>query len=161
MFPAFPSLPEWLLPIPYSTLFILLISMSLSFLTALANRLFTNRKQLNAWRKEVARWNADSKKARKSGDKKLLAKVKKKERYILKLQSKMMWQSMKVSLIFMVPFFLIWQLLIGFYGGTTVAYIPWIEGAFEMPLFYWYLLCSFASGTLISRALGVTPGATE
>ena len=157
----FPTLPEWLLPIPNSTLFILLLSMSLSFLTALANRLLTNREQLNAWRKEVARWNEDFKKARKSGDKKLLAKVKRKERYILKLQSKMMWQSMKVSLIFMIPFLLIWQLLIGFFGGTTVAYIPWIDGVFEMPLFYWYMLCSFASGTMITKALGVTPGATE
>jgi len=154
-------LPDWLLPIPNSTLFILLISMSLSSLTALANRLLTNREQVNAWRKEVARWNADFKTARKSGDKKLLAKVKRKERHILKLQSKMMWQSMRVSLIFMVPFILIWQLLTGFYGYTTIAYIPWIEGVFEMPLFYWYLLCSLTSGTLISKALGVTPGATE
>jgi len=73
----------------------------------------------------------------------------------------MMWQSMKVSLIFMVPFILIWQLLIGFYGNTTVAYIPWIDGLWEMPLFWWYLLCSFTFGTLISKALGITMGATE
>jgi uncharacterized membrane protein (DUF106 family) len=132
--------------------------MSLSFLTALANRLFTNREQLNAWRKEIARWNADSKKAIKSGDKKLLAKVKRKERYILQLQSKVMWQSMKVSLIFMIPFILIWQLLISFYGNTPVAYIPGLGG---IPLFWWYPLCSFASTTLITKALGVTIGATE
>ena len=155
----FPTLPEWLLTIPNSTLFILLLSMSLSFLTALANRLLTNREQLNAWKKEIARWNEDSKKARKSGDKKLLAKVKRKERYILKLQSKMMWQSMKVSFIFMIPFILIWQLLIGFYGGRIVAYIPGLEGG--LPLLWWYMLCSFSSGTLITKALGVSPGATE
>ena len=131
-----PTLPEWLLPIPNSTLFILLLSMSLSFLTALANRLLTNREQLSAWRKEVARWTADSKKARKSGDKKLLAKVKRKEKHILSLQSKMMWQSMKVSLLFMIPFFLIWQLLIGFYGDEPVATIPWIDGRWDLPLFY-------------------------
>jgi len=152
-------LPEWLLPIPNSTLFILLLSMSLSFLTALANRLLTNREQLSAWRKEIARWNEDSKKARKSGDKKLLAKVKTKERHILKLQSKMMWQSMKVSLIFMIPFILIWQLLIGFFGGTTVAYIPGLEGG--LPLIWWYMLCSFTCGNLITKALGVSLGATE
>ncbi len=158
MFPTLPTLPEWLLPIPNSTLFILLLSMSLSFLTALANRLLTNREQLSAWRKEIARWTADSKKARKSGDKKLLAKVKRKERHILKLQSKMTWKTMKVSLIFMIPFILIWQLLIGFYGGTTVAYIPGFGG---LQLFLWYMLCSFASGTMITKALGVSLGATE
>jgi uncharacterized membrane protein (DUF106 family) len=158
---VFPTLPDWLLPIPYSTLFILLLSVSLSFLTALANRLFTNREQLTAWRKEISRWNADFKKAMKSGDKKLLAKVKRKERYILQLQSKMMWQSMKVSLIFMIPFFIIWQLLIGFYGNTPVAYIPGIDGELAMSLFLWYLLCSFASGILITKALGVSIGAAE
>jgi uncharacterized membrane protein (DUF106 family) len=154
----FPTLPEWLLQTPNSTLFILLLSMSLSFLTASANRLLTNREQLNAWKKEVAEWNENSKKARKSGDKKLLAKVKKKERHILQLQSKMMWQSMKVSLIFMIPFLLIWQLLIGSFGNTTVAYIP---GYGELPLIWWYLLCSFTSGNLIMKALGVSVGATE
>jgi len=56
---VFPTLPEVLSQIPYSTIFILLLSMSLSFLTALANRLLTNREQLNAWRKEIARWNED------------------------------------------------------------------------------------------------------
>ncbi len=157
------SLPPELLPVPNSTFFILLLSMSLSFITGLANRLLTNREQLNAWRKEVAQWTADSKKAMKSGDKKLLAKVKKKESHVLKLQSKMMWQSMKVSLIFMIPFLLIWQLLIGFYGNTTIAYIPGISLGNQggLPLIWWYLLCSLASGTLITKALGVSLGATE
>ncbi|MGD8507213.1 MAG: hypothetical protein PVF15_11205, partial [Candidatus Bathyarchaeota archaeon] len=89
-----------------------------------------------------------------------LAKVKKKERHILSLQSKMMWQSMKVSLIFMIPFLLIWQVIIASYQGeyAIVAYFP---GFGSLPVFYWYLLCSFASGTLIMKALGVSVGATE
>jgi uncharacterized membrane protein (DUF106 family) len=132
--------------------------MSLSFLTALANRLLTNREQLSAWNKEIAKWRADLRKATQSGDKKLLAKVKRKERYILQLQSKVMWQSMRVSLLFFVPFILIWQLLIGFYGNAFVVYIPGLGG---LSLFWWYLLCSFASGTLITKALGVSIGATE
>jgi uncharacterized membrane protein (DUF106 family) len=132
--------------------------MSLSFLTALANRLLTNREQLSAWSKEIAKWRADLRKATQSGDKKLLAKVKRKERYILQLQSKVMWQSMRVSLLFFIPFILIWQLLIGFYGNEHVVYIPGLGG---LRLFWWYLLCSFASGTLITKALGVSIGATE
>jgi uncharacterized membrane protein (DUF106 family) len=132
--------------------------MLLSLLIALTNRLLTNREQLNAWNKEIARWRADLKKATQSGDKKLLAKVRRKERYILQLQSKVWWQSMRVSLLFFIPFLLIWQLLIGFYGNSTVVFIPGIGG---LPLFWWYLLCSFASGTLITKALGVSMGAME
>jgi uncharacterized membrane protein (DUF106 family) len=155
---VFPTLPEWLLPIPNSTLFILILSMSLSFLTALANKLFTNKEQLSAWNREIARWKADLKKATQSGDKKLLAKVKRKERYILQIQSKMMWQSFRVSLLFFIPFLLIWQLLIGFYRDLPVVYIPGLGG---LTLFWWYALCSFASGTLITKALGVSLGVTE
>jgi uncharacterized membrane protein (DUF106 family) len=132
--------------------------MLLSLLIALTNRLLTNREQLNAWNKEIARWRADLKKATQSGDKKLLAKVRRKERYILQLQSKVWWQSMRVSLLFFIPFLLIWQLLIGFYGNSIVVFIPGIGG---LPLFWWYLLCSFASGTLITKALGVSMGAME
>ena len=73
------SMSEPLQIIPVSTMFILLLSMALSLITALANRLLTNQDQLKAWRREVAEWTAEFNKARKSGDKKLLAKVKKKQ----------------------------------------------------------------------------------
>ena len=149
--------------LPVSTIFILFLSMSLSLVTSLANRFLTNQDQLRAWRREIAEWTADFNKARKTDDKKLLAKVKKKQPYITKLQSKMMWQSMKVSFIFMVPFFLLWYLfLTPTYGDVwAVAYIPNILGSGSsvswLPLnhFWWYLLCSFLFGTLFARILGL------
>jgi len=152
--------------IPVSTMFILLLSMALSLITALANRLLTNQDQLKAWRREVAEWTADFNKARKSNDKKLLAKVKQKQPYITKLQSKMMWQSMKVSFIFFIPFILLWNLFLNptYIDVPAVAYIPNIlssdGGASWMPLpyFWWYLLCSFLFGTLFSRILGLAMG---
>lgn len=155
---------------PGATVAILLIAMGLTFLTSLVNRLLTNREQLNAWRREVSAWNAEFKKARKSGDKKLLAKVQKQQPRIMKLQSKMMWQSFKVSLIFMIPFFLLWQLLIGRYGGFSVAYLPGLgeEAKIILPilgsvpsLIWWYMLCSFLFGIIFSRLFGLAMGAPE
>ena len=155
---------------PGATVAILLIAMSLTFLTSLVNRLLTNREQLNAWRREVSAWNAEFKKARKSGDKKLLAKVQKQQPRIMKLQSKMMWQSFKVSLIFMIPFFLLWQLLIGRYGGFSVAYLPGLgeKAIINLPilgsvpsLIWWYMLCSFLFGLIFSRLFGLAMGAPE
>jgi len=149
---------ESLQVIPVSTVFILLLSIALSFVTSLANRLLTNQNQLRIWRREVAEWTAEFNKARKSGDKKLLAKVKKKQPEITKIQSKMMWQSMKVSFIFMIPFFLLFSFLSSVYGVTAVAYIPDIlsSGAWiPLPLYFWYLLCSFLFGTLFARILGL------
>lgn len=154
---------DWLLTpsAPGATVAIILLSMAISFITSLANRLLTNREQLNAWRREISQWTSDFNKARRSGDKKLLAKIKRQQPRITQLQSKMMWQSMKVSLLFMVPFLLIWQLLLGFYGANIVAYLPWFGAEWPLPIFYWYLLCSFLFSTLFSRAFGLALGATE
>ena len=154
--------------IPISTVFILLLSMALSLVTSLANRFLTNQEQLRTWRREIAEWTADFNKARKTGDKKLLAKVKKQQPQITKIQSKMMWQSMKVSFIFMIPFFLLWSLFLTptYYNVTAVAYIPDIMSSngsaswLSLPLFWWYLLCSFLFGTLFSRILGLAIGTT-
>jgi len=151
--------------IPVSTVFILLLSMSLSLVTSLANRLLTNQDQLRTWRREVAEWTAEFNKARKTGDKKLLAKVKKKQPQITKIQSKMMWQSMKVSFIFMIPFILLWSLFLTptYYNVLAVACIPNILGSeggswLPLPFFWWYLLCSFLFGTLFARILGLAMG---
>jgi len=159
---------EILKVIPVSTIFILFLSMALSLVTSLANRFLTNQEQLRTWRREIAEWTADFNKARKTGDKKLLAKVKKQQPQITKIQSKMMWQSMKVSFIFMIPFFLLWSLFLTptYYNVTAVAYIPDIMSSngsaswLSLPLFWWYLLCSFLFGTLFSRILGLAIGTT-
>jgi len=146
---------------PGATVAVLLLAMGLTLLTSLANRLLTNKEQRNAWQREISAWNAEFKKARKSGDKKLLAKVQRQQSRIMKLQSKMMWKSFRVSLIFMIPFFLLWQFLIGFYGYAVIAYIPWFDGTLQLSIVLWYLLCSITSGILFSRLFGLGMGATK
>lgn len=152
--------------IPVSTIFILFLSIGLTLVTSLANRFLTDQNQLRTWRKEVAEWTTEFNKARKSNDKKLLAKIQKKQPQIAKIQSKMMWQSMKVSFMFMIPFFLLWYLFLTptYVYVQAVAYIPNILGGsgsaswIPLPLFWWYLLCSFLFGTLLSHILGLAYG---
>jgi len=151
--------------IPYSTFFILLLSFSLSLVTLLTNRLLTNREQMKAWNKEIAAWRADSLKASRTSDKKLMAKVKKQQKQMMQLQSKMTWQSMKTSFIWFIPLMLMWWLfLTPMYtnpetGPIAVAYIPWF-GNEPLPLtyFYWYFLCSIVFQALLSRLLGLGMG---
>jgi len=146
--------------IPYSTFFILLLSFFLSLVTSLTNRLLTNREQMRAWSKEIAAWRGDSLKATRTGDKKLMAKVKKQQKHIMQLQSKMTWQSMKTTFIWTIPLMLLWWLfLIPMYANVkAVAYVPGIGSEWVIPLVYWYLLCSILSGTLFSRLLGLGLG---
>jgi uncharacterized membrane protein (DUF106 family) len=157
------SILDWLLmpQAPGATIAALLVAIGLTLVTSLANRLLTNKEQRDSWRREISAWNDEFKKARKSGDKKLLAKAQKQQSRIMKLQSKMAWQSMKVSLIFFVPILLLWQFLIGYYGGEVIAYLPWFGGTLPMTIVWWYPLCSITCGVLFSHLFGLGMGVTE
>lgn len=143
---------EVLQNIPFSTIFLFLLAALISMLTSLTNRLLTNPEKSKAVRKEVSEWNKELQEARRAGDKKRLEKVMKKQKEILQLQSKMMWQSMKVSLLFIVPLFLMWQILGGFYQSAPIAILPGVGATLPLPIFsssliWWYLLCSLLFGT--------------
>jgi uncharacterized membrane protein (DUF106 family) len=156
-------LPPIFQELPYSTLFIFALSAAISLLTTLANRFLSNPEQAKAVRKEVGEWNKELREAQRSKDKKTVDKLMKKQQYIMKLQSKMMWQSMKVSLLFLVPLLIMWQLLGGFFSGVNLAVFPGLGYNISLPLgitlgslFWWYLLSSFLCGTVFSHAFGIT-----
>jgi uncharacterized membrane protein (DUF106 family) len=151
--------------IPYSTLFMFFLALLISLLTSLTNRLLNNPEKSKAWRKEIAEWNSELRQAQKANDKKTVEKLMKKQKQILKLQSKMTWQSMKVTMIFFVPLILVWQFLSASYAGNPIAYFPGIGpilkiGDTPLPLFsdsliWWYLLCSMMFGTVFSHVFGI------
>ena len=148
--------------IPYSTLFMFFLALLISLLTSLTNRLLNNPEKSKALRKEVAEWNSELRQAQKANDKKTVEKLMKKQKQILQLQSKMSWQSMKVTMIFFVPLILIWQFLSATFTATEgIAYFPGIGPTLPIPLFstsviWWYLLCSMLFGTIFSHVLGIT-----
>jgi uncharacterized membrane protein (DUF106 family) len=141
-----------------------------SLLTTLVNRRLTDPEKSKASRKEISDWNTEMRKAQRSKDKKALEKVMKKQQYIMQLQSKTMWQSMKVSLLFLVPLFIMWQVLGGFYtyhdlvtnssAPIPLAYLPGIGPNLPLPIFnysliWWYLLCSLLFGTVFQHVFGL------
>jgi hypothetical protein len=77
-----------------------------------------------------------------------------------------MWQSMKVSILFIVPLFLMWSFLGGFYSSPAgrpiaLAYLPGIGSILPLPIFnysliWWYLLSSMLFGTIFSHAFKLT-----
>lgn len=155
-------IPDFLLEIPFSTIFILLLAATIGLLTSLVNRLLTDPEKSKAWRKEAAEWNTALRKAQRSGDKKRIEKLMKKQQYILQLQSKMAWQSIKVTLIIIAPLFIMWQILGGSYGLIPIAYFPGVGSTLPLPLlgnmsslYWWYLLCSFLSSTMFSHLFGL------
>ncbi len=145
------------------TIFIMLLAATITFLTSLANRLLTNPEQTKALRKEVMEWNAQLRKAQKSGDKKQIEKLMKKQQYILQLNSKMTWQSLKVTFLFFIPLLLVWQFLGRMYWNVDIAFFPGVGPKIQVPiigevasLYWWYLMCSLLFGLVFSHLLGLT-----
>lgn len=169
-------LPEWLLEPPGSTIFILCISMLVMFITSLSNRVLINQEQIKAWKREIdqmkheiGKMQQQSKKAKGADDKKLLERIKRKQLEMMRLQSKMSWQSMKVFPISLICFIIVWYLLLTpSYWGKVVAYLPGVGAVVHLPilgnipsLFWWYALCSMLFSSVFSRLFGTGMGATE
>jgi len=157
-------LPEWLLEellrIPASTLFTFIIASSISLITTMLNRKFVDREKLSIWQREINRWEAERRRAQRTGDKKLMAKVKRQELYIAQLRWKTISQQMKTFAITFIPLLAIWQALIGFYGNDPVAYIPGLGGPIALPFIFWYMICSFFVSALLSKVLGISMSLT-
>jgi uncharacterized membrane protein (DUF106 family) len=158
---ALQILPAVLRELPYSTFFILGVAAGISVLTSLANRLLSDPEKAKAVRKEVGEWNKELRAAQRDKDKKTVDKLMKKQQYMMQLQSKMMWQSMKVSLLFLIPLLIMWQLLGQFFAGHNIAILPGIGSVLPLPFFsasliWWYLLASLLFGTVFSHVFGIT-----
>ncbi len=156
--------------IPQSTFLILGIALVLSLVSTTANRFLVDVQKMRSISDEVRIWRAEMDRAKKTDDKKLLAKVNKKQEAMMKLQSKMMWDRMKVSFIFIVPFYVIFIVLSKFFSDTFVALSPFTvpmllngppspiwSGAVQLAYVSWYIICSFGISLPLSRLFGVNP----
>jgi uncharacterized membrane protein (DUF106 family) len=147
--------------IPYSTFLIFFIATALATMTTTANRFLVDIKKMKSIMKSVNEWRTEYNEARKSKDKKRIEKAAKKQQSMMKLQSTMMWDRMKISFIFMAPFWIIYMVLSNFFGPKPVAFtpfnIPFLLTTREMIFFSWYLICSFSISLPLTRILGVNP----
>jgi uncharacterized membrane protein (DUF106 family) len=113
-------------------------------------------------RKETSEYQSQLMAAMRAKDQKRVAKLQKKESQIRNMQSKMMKPQM-ILLPISFSYIIIWYLfLIPTFGSDAVAVVPGIVLNMTaipngIPVFVWYLLCSFFFGTLASRIIGVNP----
>jgi uncharacterized membrane protein (DUF106 family) len=144
--------------IPWSTVIIMLIAITVSLINMSINRLLINRmvgwEEYRTIQREVNEWRSQKMQATRTNDKKLLEKLKKKEAQMNRMQ-------MKISKpqFILIPigfsYILIWIFfLTPVYGANPVAYVP---GIGAIPVLYWYMICSLLFGTLAGRIIGITP----
>ncbi len=151
-----------ILEIPYSTFFILALAISLSGITASIQKKYVNFDELRRVRTEMNAIRKEMMNARKRGDRKTFAKFQRKQQEIMRDSSKVMGSQMKVSMITMVPFLIIfWILYRVVFGITTVvAYSPIVipYGSIDgtgLTYWAWYFLASIGMSLAVNRALRV------
>ena len=149
--------------IPFSTVLILLITFAVSLINIIINRVLVSRmvgwEEYRAMQKEIAEHRSQTMKAMRANDKKMVEKLKRKDAQINQMQMKMSKPQMLLLPISFVYILIWWFFLNPTYItpegiAIPVAIVPGIGG---IPVLYWYMLCSFMFGTLVSKMLGVTP----
>ena len=151
---------------PLSAFIVLGAALFLSLIAMLANRFLVNYKMVASYRREYMNWMNAVRKARKEGDEKQLDKLMKRQSAVMKMSSRATLEQLKTYPITIVPFYLIYAVLGHALSSTQyVANAPFLfpfatvigNGvAAGLPLFFWYLVCSFTISIPLSRIFGVS-----
>lgn len=159
---------------PFAPLFVMLVSISVSTLSNLAMKRFSDMRRLNRYQLEIKQFREMEKEAQKTQNEKLLRKVKRRKAYIDNIQRGMLGARCKPSLIFIIPFMFIFSILRGFYneGGTDliVAVLPFdahellpfingmlgtpVDGGFGMTFWGFYFLVGLGLSSILQRIMG-------
>ena len=143
---------------PQATYFIMFLSLGLGLATSLVNRMFMNLDEYREMTIESQRVRQELMEAMRSGNQRRIDRAQTRQKQLMSEQNKMTMGRMKISLFFMIPFILIWQVLTRFFGGITIALfpfdVPFIPQNFSVA--NWYILCSLTFNIIISRVLGLT-----
>jgi uncharacterized membrane protein (DUF106 family) len=148
-------------------LLVALTAIVLNVISNVATRLLTDVERARRIRAEVRAFRKDLRHAMLAKDKAKLEKLKKKEKLMMKEEMKISTQRMKPTLLFWIPFIVIYYLLAAFIGGynTVVAIspIPIIPVSLspfvlvtEIGLIWWYLISSLAFSAIITKLLGTS-----
>ncbi len=142
--------------IPWSTLSIMGVSLSIAIINSGLNRALISRfvgwNEYRSMQKEMSEWRSQQMAAMRANDKKQLEKLKKKESQIMNMQKKMVKPQLLLFGLSFVYIFL-FPILTGYFPNPVVN----VPGFGIQPFFIWYLLCSFFFGTLASRIWGILP----
>jgi len=150
------------LEIPDSTLLLTFTAIGFGLISNLITRRFVDLDAERRVKAEINEYTKAVKAATKAGNKHEQEKLKKKEASINQMRLKMSSARSKVALYTIVPFFVIYYLVLSFVGPTAaispfpIPYLAQAEapgGGFAVSQFGWYLISSFAFSGLMTKLL--------
>ncbi len=153
---------------PWSGVLIAAVSITVSSISNLGMKRFTDMRRLKRHQAEIKQYQKMQQEAQKSGNEKLLRKVRRRKAYIDRIQRDMFSARCKPSLIFMLPFMLIFWTLSGFFSGDylIVAILPFdaffltgiaglsVPGGFGMTYMAFYMLVGLGLSSILQRIMG-------
>jgi uncharacterized membrane protein (DUF106 family) len=159
---------------PLAGLFILFVSLSISTISNLAMKRFTDMRRLNRYQLEIKQFREMEQKAQKTQNEKLMKKVKRRKSYIERIQREQMTARCKPSLMFFIPFIFIFGILRGFYSSGGVddivvvlpfniqKVLPFLVGlagratpvGFGLSFYAFYFLVGLGLSSILQRIMG-------
>ncbi|MFW9834519.1 MAG: EMC3/TMCO1 family protein [Candidatus Thorarchaeota archaeon] len=166
------DLLEILRTIPVSTVFIMLVAITLALVSIWATQRFTDMEKMKADMEEINAWRERFNKARKTMDPAELQQVMDDQGRIMRLQSSMMGARMKPMCVYYIPFLIIFGILNAIYGNHIVAIIPFnidkvlpfisgwlgtsVPGGFGLSYYGYYFFVGLGLGNIIRRPFGLS-----
>ncbi len=153
---------------PWSGILIAVVSVIVSSISNLGMKRFTDMRRLKRHQLEIKQYQKMQQEAQKSGNDKLLRKVRRRKAYMDRIQRDMMSARCKPGLIFAIPFMAIFYTLSGFFSGDylIVAILPFdaffltgiagmsVPGGFGMTYMAFYMLVGLGLSSILQRIMG-------
>ena len=154
--------------LPWSGVLIAVVSVIVSSISNLGMKRFTDMRRLKRHQQEIKQYQKMQQEAQKSGNEKLLRKVRRRKAYIDRIQRDMFSARCKPGLIFIFPFMAIFGILSGFFSGDylIVAILPFdaffltgiagtsVPGGFGMTYMAFYMLVGLGLSSILQRIMG-------
>lgn len=140
-----------------SALLIVLASIGLS-------RIFIDIKLQREYMAILSEYRSLLDEAKRTGDPKILSKVKKKKTMVEHMGSKISIQNLKMMAISMAVFFLLFSILSSAFQGRPAALTILYSNRepIILPFYIWYMVCSFTIGRMLFKLFGLeAPGQTR
>ncbi|MEM2904404.1 MAG: EMC3/TMCO1 family protein [Candidatus Bathyarchaeia archaeon] len=145
-----------------ASMFVIVVATLFNLASMGLNKLFINVEEQREYMQVVSEYRSLLKEAKLSGDKKLQAKLRKREAAMRTLGGKTAKQQMKMTLISLALFWFFFTLIGNAFQTRPAALLPLSfdpSAAYvELPMFYWYLISSIAISRPLSKIVGLPMG---
>jgi uncharacterized membrane protein (DUF106 family) len=128
-------------------LLVLLLAAAVSLLITLITKKIVNWEKVRGIKAEVDAWRKEFLDAQRKKDLKRLHKLQQDQKRIYELQGQMMSETLKPTIIYIVPYFIFWYWLNSFYRGWVMAWLPF---SLPLPFYGLWVSCGFLSWFFIS-----------